>query len=243
VIRRFDVVAVQEVRRTVTALMRTLDMLSPDWRVIVSDVTEGDDGNDERLAFVYNTKRVQPSGLVGEIVLPVKPQVVVKQFARTPYVASFKVGSTEFILVSLHVLWGTKPGDRLPEIIAIAEWMRDWAERPGDWNRNLLVLGDFNLDRLDNPLYQAFTSTGLWPPAELNDVRRTIFGDSAADHFYDQIAWFGDADDHALLESLTYNHVAGSVDFVGQVMTHLTNQSLSWKISDHLPLWVEFRRP
>lgn len=141
VIRRFDVAALQEVRRNVTALMRTLDMLGPDWRVIASDVTEGDEGNDERIAFVYKTKRVQPSGLVGEIVLPVKPQVVVKQFARTPYVASFKVGTTEFILVSLHVLWGNKLADRLPEIVAIAEWMRDWAERRGDWNTNLLVLG------------------------------------------------------------------------------------------------------
>ncbi len=243
VIRRFDVVALQEVRRNVTALMRTLDLLGPDWRVIASDVTEGDQGNDERIAFVYNTTRVRPSGLVAEIVLPVPPQVVVKQFARTPYVASFSVGTTEFILVSLHVLWGRKPGDRLPEIVAIAEWMRDWAARPGDWNTNLLVLGDFNLDRLSNPLYQAFTSTGLWPPAELNEVRRTIFGSSGAHHFYDQIAWFGDTTDHALLESLTYNHAAGSVDFVGHVMSRLTKESLSWRISDHLPLWVEFKRP
>jgi endonuclease/exonuclease/phosphatase family metal-dependent hydrolase len=243
VIRRFDVVALQEVRRNITALMRTLDMLGPGWRVIASDVTEGDEGNDERIAFIYNTKRVQPSGLVGEIVLPIKPQVVVKQFARTPYVASFKVGTTEFILVSLHVLWGKHPADRLPEITAIAEWMRDWAERPGDWNTNLLVLGDFNLDRLDNPLYQAFTLTGLWPPDELNHVPRTIFDGSGDEHFYDQIAWFGDTNDHALLESLTYDHAAGSVDFRGQVMKSLTKESLSLRISDHLPLWVEFKRP
>ena len=83
----------------------------------------------------------------------------------------------EFILTTVHIIWGTSPAGRLPEITAIADWMRDWADRPGDWNHNLLVLGDFNLDRLDNPLYQAFISTGLWPPDELNHVPRTIFDD------------------------------------------------------------------
>jgi hypothetical protein len=45
--------------------------------------------------------------------------------------------------------------------------MHDWAVRPNDWNANLIVLGDFNLDRIGDPLYEAFVSTGLWPPAEL----------------------------------------------------------------------------
>jgi hypothetical protein len=28
------------------------------------------------------------------------------------------------------------------------------ADRPDDWNQNLLVLGDFNLDRMDDPLFE-----------------------------------------------------------------------------------------
>jgi hypothetical protein len=38
------------------------------------------------------------------------------------------------------------------------------------WNSNLIVLGDFNLDRIGDPLYEAFISTGLWPPAELKGL-------------------------------------------------------------------------
>lgn len=34
---------------------------------------------------------------------------------------------------------------------------------PNDCYDNLLILGDFNLDRLDDPLYQAFVSTELFP--------------------------------------------------------------------------------
>ncbi|MET1089385.1 MAG: hypothetical protein ABWY04_20060 [Arthrobacter sp.] len=36
-----------------------------------------------------------------------------------------------------------------------------------DWNSNLVVLGAFHLDRIGDPPYEAFVSTGLWPPAEL----------------------------------------------------------------------------
>jgi hypothetical protein len=31
-------------------------------------------------------------------------------------------------------------------------------------------LGDFSLDRICDPLCEAFISTGLWPPTELNAV-------------------------------------------------------------------------
>lgn len=56
-----------------------------------------------------------------------------------------------------------------------------------------IALGDFNTDRKDDPLGQAFTSIGLTAPAALNKVPRTLFPDPArpeADAFHDQIAWF-----------------------------------------------------
>lgn len=240
VIRRCDVVALQEVKRQTAALRFLLDVLGPSWRCIVSDVTEGDPGNDERLAFVYNMDRIQPSGLVGELVLPEVDEQPVRQFARSPYAASFIRGNTEFILTTVHVLWGDAPSDRLPELTAFAEWMLAWATRKGDWNTNLLVLGDFNLDRLGNPLFDAFVSTGLWPPAELNGVPRTIFDNDQAEHFYDQIAWFQTPTGTQLLESMTYTRRAGSFDFVPHCYPTLTNNQMSWRISDHYPLWAEF---
>lgn len=241
VIRRCDVVALQEVRRDTTALRFLLQTLGPSWRVIVSDVTEGDAGNEERLSFVYNVDRVQPSGLVGEIVLPDNAAGTVRQFARSPYAAGFTRGSVEFILTTVHVLWGKSSADRLPELTAFAEWMLKWAKRKSDWNTNLLVLGDFNLDRLDDPLFRAFASTGLWSPEEFNGIPRTIFDDEKTKHFYDQIAWFQESKDTQLLESLTYTKRAGSVNFVPLCYPDLTLNEISWRISDHYPLWAEFR--
>jgi endonuclease/exonuclease/phosphatase family metal-dependent hydrolase len=164
-VSRFDVIALQEVRRNPAALRFLLRHLGPGWRVIASDVTEGAAGNGERLAFLCDTSRVEPSGLVGEIVLPPVAGTPTQQFARTPYAAGFTRGGNEFTLASVHVLWGGKAADRLPEITGFARWMKDWAVRPKDWNRNLMVLGDFNLDRVGDPLYTAFVSEGLWPPS------------------------------------------------------------------------------
>lgn len=241
VISHFDVVAVQEVRRDTAALKFLVTQLGSGWRVIASDVTEGGPGNGERLTFLYDSSRVQPSGLVGEIVLPIAAGSAATQFARTPYAASFTRGDTEFILTTVHIIWGDDPESRLPEIEAFAGWMRSWAERKTDWNKNLLVLGDFNLDRLGNPLYDAFLSTGLWPPTELNMVPRTIFDGPDTGHFYDQIAWFSAPTGASMLQSLAYTGRAGSVDFLPHAYPGLTRNEVSWRISDHYPLWSEFR--
>jgi hypothetical protein len=152
VISRFDVVAVQESRHNPKALKRLLATLGTRWQVIVSDVTEGAGGNGERLAFLYDTDRGQPSGLVGEIVLPPVGEDPARQFPGTPYAASFTLTSVEFTLASVHILWRKNALERLPEITEFAAWMHDWAVRPIDWNSNLIVLGDFNLDRIGDPL-------------------------------------------------------------------------------------------
>lgn len=240
VISRFDVVAVQESRRNPKALKHLLANLGPQWQVIISDVTEGSAGNGERLAFLYDIERVQPSGLVGEVVLPPIGDDPQRQFARTPYTASFARAGVEFTLASVHVLWGKRPAERLPEIAAFAQWMREWAVRPNDWNANLMVLGDFNLDRVGDPLYEAFIATGLWPPTELDTVPRTIFDDDRTRHFYDQIAWFSEPDGTSLLQGLAYGQRAGSFDFIPHVLSDLTRSEVSWRISDHYPFWCEF---
>ena len=38
--------------------------------------------------------------------------------------------------------------------------MRSRADRPNDCNHNLMVLGDFNLDRIGDPLYESLPGCG-----------------------------------------------------------------------------------
>ena len=53
----------QEVRGNLRALRYLLKLLGEDWGFILTDVTKGSQGNDERLAFLFDTGRVKPSGL------------------------------------------------------------------------------------------------------------------------------------------------------------------------------------
>ncbi|GAB4085057.1 hypothetical protein GCM10028784_16870 [Myceligenerans cantabricum] len=103
--------------------------------------------------------------------------------------------------------------------------------------------GRLNLDRIDDPLFDAFVSTGLWPPDELNTVPRTIFDNDKDHHHYDQIAWFSDPtqpDAPSLLDGLTYTRRGGNFDFLPHALQNLTKNQVSWRISDHYPLWLEF---
>lgn len=252
IVSRFDVVALQEVRGNIKALRHMLKALGPDWSFILTDVTRGSAGNDERMAFVFDSRRVKPSGLAAELVLPpewhgqaIDVLAGIEQFARTPYAVSFATAGRgyrrTFVLVTLHVLYGSQAADREPELRAIAEWLAQEARDVNAYDQNLITLGDFNIDRRDDPNYQAFVSTGLRVPAELDGLPRTIFGEDGTHRHYDQVAWFtGESGAPAL--SLRYAGQGGSFDFVGKVLAsqELDRQSLSWKISDHYPLWVEF---
>jgi small GTP-binding protein len=92
IIDKFDICAVQEVKTDLDPLRRLVRLLGPNWDWFVTDVTEGDPGNTERQAFLYNTDVVRFRNLVGELVLPADDLVAGEQIARTPYFASFQAG-------------------------------------------------------------------------------------------------------------------------------------------------------
>lgn len=63
ILKRFDLIAAQEINdnyRIFTAIMKAM---GKKFDFVMSDTA----GNDERLAFIYNTSKVLPSNLFGEI--------------------------------------------------------------------------------------------------------------------------------------------------------------------------------
>lgn len=252
IVRRFDVIAVQEVKGDLRALRDLVKWLGPHWAFLMTDVTLGAAGNSERMAFLYDRRRVETSGLAGELVVPeewleeIAPDALRRQFARTPYAVSFRAGTETFILVTLHVTYGDSAAERVPELRGIARWMRAWADQTNAWSQNLIALGDFNIDRRDDLLWQALTSTGLTVPEDLQAVPRSIFaapGAPTTGKFYDQIAWFQTATGHPQL-SIDYRR-GGHVDFLPFVYrdTDLSKTEISFRVSDHYPLWAEFGLP
>lgn len=244
ILSRFDVIAVQEVKSNLRALRDTLKLLGDNWSMMLTDTNGSDSGNNERMAYLFDTRRVQLSGLAGEIVVPnewVKdPEKVIReQFVRSPYAVSFRSGDKTFILVTVHIIYGKKSADRLNEIHGIARWLNDWASDINAYDQNLIVLGDFNIDARGDVLDKTFLSEGLYVPEELQSLSRSIFDETK---YYDQIAWFNSADKMRPKLSLEFIN-AGNYDFVPTAMKNrdLTKQKLSFMISDHYPLWANFK--
>jgi endonuclease/exonuclease/phosphatase family metal-dependent hydrolase len=248
IISRFDVIAIQEVCGDLRALRYLMNMLGSYWGFLMTDITLGDVGNAERLAYIYDRTRVSPSGLACELVIPpeytkkLQPDTLTNQFARTPYAVSFKRKSATFILVTVHVIYGKSNKDRKGELQAIADWMHDWAERENKWHHNFFVLGDFNINKRYGELWDIFSSTGLSVPACLQELPRTIYDDPNnpdENSYYDQIAWFKANGDDLISMRLSDG---GNFDFMPYAYSDLSlsKRSTQFRLSDHYPLWCEF---
>ena len=230
IIKRFDVIAIQEVKANIRALRDTLKVLGENWSMILTDVSKGDSGNGERMAYLFDTRRVKLSGLAGELVVPnewtdtASQEALTEQFVRTPYAVSFKSNEQTFILVTLHILYGKKSADRIKELKGIAKWLSDWAKDINAYHQNLIALGDFNIDERGDLLDETFLSEGLFVPPELQneEVTRSIFDETK---YYDQIAWFNGSGNQPRLSMEFIN--GGNYDFVGRALSNRTLSKLS----------------
>ncbi len=120
IVERLNVVAIQEAQKGIKDLRHLLQFLGRGFTVILTDPTEDDLGDNERLAFVFDRSRLEVDGLACELVVPLNwrrksaatSQTLDRQFARTPYGVSFKRRDAIFTLVTLHVYWGeqVRPG-------------------------------------------------------------------------------------------------------------------------------------
>lgn len=241
-VRGFDVLAVQEVKRDTVAIRRLVDdFLGRDWGLIMSDVSGGQDGNHERLAFIYDTRRVQPTGLAGEVVFApadATPDDWPDQLDRTPYMVGFKMGKLRFTLLTVHIAWGDGDLDPAAEVQllanALADALRDESGDPTSEEQNLILLGDFNM-HLDGPtsaIATALSGAGLIIPPELDGIRTTPAGDPT---HYDHMAWFMGALD------IPGRFSGGTIPFADIVFRDRPPGSqLGARMSDHYPIWIEF---
>ena len=197
IISHFDLVAIQEVGANLGALNKLQDRLGRTWKFVVSDVTEGSAGNKERLAFLFDRRKIRFSGVAGEIVIPPiedkngKTIAPANQLARTPTIVGFEAGWFRFMLATVHIIWGQGMAEdpkRVAEIKSLAEFLKARSEDPTAWSRNLILLGDFNIFDADpsNAAFNAITQNGFRIPEALQNIPPSNVGKKP--HFYDQIA-------------------------------------------------------
>jgi hypothetical protein len=176
----FEIVGIQEVADNLDDLIRVLDELPNHFDCIFNDRA----GNDERSAYIFDTRRVSLGPKIGEVVIVDTDRRYIRLpgiqrkfhgFNRNPYIASFTVENTDILLANCHLLYG--PQDtaaertssmerRQLEAYAIARWCDLRREDSHAWTKNILAVGDFNLPRatVGDPIFDALTKRGLRLP-------------------------------------------------------------------------------
>ena len=98
IINHFDLVAIQEVKENLADLRKQIRVLGSWWEYIVTDVVAGSAGNTERIAFLYDTRKVRFDHVAGEVTMPEKKGKASWQLARTPFMCTFRTGWRRFSL-------------------------------------------------------------------------------------------------------------------------------------------------
>lgn len=239
----FDLVSLQELRGDLNDLRRVMEILGPYWKVVFSDVTRGRRGNQERIAYLYDKRAVAFTGLAAEAVAPpiIKKRkgkrtvLPAKQFWRTPYIASFRAGSFDFVLLSVHVLWGKEKQDRVKELRQLANWVEEYRRSKFSIDKDILVMGDFNMPKFKDKFYEAITSRKLRIPPALLEIKGGSNLDRKAR--YDQMFHYPKHSGSAFTPD------GGVVDFYQKdhkaLFPRLTKRQFTYQLSDHLPLWIK----
>lgn len=221
IVRKYDVIAIQEVSdKTEAAPKKLLDLVNSggaSYKLLLSERTgkqSDDQTSQEQYAYYYNSKRVQQ---LDQAMLFDDSQS--DQFQREPFVARFKVlnGNFTFVLVNIH----TNPKQAVEEICAL-DSVITWARKVYVVEDDFIALGDFN------------GSCTYASPADLD--RCSIRGSN--------YVWIvpDDADTNLAVKQCAYDRMVGTSgmksDYAGRWGVDKAFQNKS--ISDHWPIWASF---
>jgi hypothetical protein len=245
VLFQFDLIAVVEVRDDLTDLSRVIEVLGPYWRTVFSDFNTDAGGNRERIAYLYDKRAVAFTGLAAEADPPrqkdrasgeYKPEIT---WWRSPFMASFSAGNFDFILLTAHIRWGASPASRIAGLKLMAEWVDKRRREKYVVDKDIIVMGDFNIPQIDDELFRAVTGKGLEIPDAL---RGTEHGSNLArKKRYDQIL-------HYRRHTKTFRDEGGVLDFYcddwralfpEEQYPDMDKMGFTFELSDHLPLWVQ----
>ena len=240
ILGQFDLISVVELRDDLTDLGRVLPILGSYWRAVYSDAILDDAGNRERLGFIYDKRAVTFNGLAAEASPPRAKKGVEylsdKSFWRSPYFASFKSGNFDFIVLTTHIRWGDNNETRRQEIEMLADWIEAKRLEKNCEDKDLIVMGDFNIPSRDDPLFKAITKHGLQIPKVLLGAQGTNL---ERDKRYDQILHYPTFPEN-------FANKGGDLDFyideahIKELFpAGLTKEKFTFQLSDHFPLWLQ----
>lgn len=240
ILGQFDLIGIVELRDKLDDLGRVLQILGPTWHAVYSDMIPDSGGNRERLAFIYDKRAATFNGLAAEANEPREKKgfeyLPTESFWRAPYMASFKSGNFDFIVLITHVRWGSNVEARRKELERLADWIEAKRAEETKEDKDLLVMGDFNIPSRDDKLFEAITKNGLQIPSSLLGAHGSNLEKNKR---YDQIL-------HYPIYPDKFTDVGGELDFyidatrIKQLFPEgMPKKDFTFQISDHLPLWMQ----
>jgi len=231
VIAQFDVVALQEVEaiQGLDRLLTEVQKSTPGviWESVVSPQV-GDGNAAEYYAFLYRTDRVSYVTCSAGVY----PEPVPDDFSREPFFATFRAGSFDFTLITVHITWGLLASLRTAECQRLADAWQYVQDLDPDEN-DLVLVGDFNRDRPTHSAFDDLETLGLVPLLATTGTRTTFGRTLSGGSWYDHM-WIDPA--------------STAAEWTGQSGASTPNDDSSGAgcstelkgISDHCPVWAVF---
>jgi endonuclease/exonuclease/phosphatase family metal-dependent hydrolase len=250
IMSRFDLIAVQEVRSDLTALDALMRVLGGWWKYVVSDVTIGRAGNNERVAFVYDSRKLSFGGLAGELSPEAEKEgdllKASEAFSRSPFLAGFRAGWFKFTICSLHTYYGTDSPDvpqRAKDMELAAKLLKIRMKHKDRWANNAILLGDFNVFDLKDKTFSGLEKAKFELPAGLRGQYTNVKKDKP----FDQMGFVAPDVKRQLNVAKTgvfpfFDHVYRDEDRKQYLPTGTDAKYRQWrtfKMSDHMPIWCE----
>lgn len=244
ILSNFDLIAITELRENLTDLNKVMKILGPYWKVIFSDINMDRGGNKERIGYLYDKRAITFTGLAAEADPIRQKDKKTKEYLpeitwwRSPYMVSFSAGKFDFVILTVHIRWGSGKIDRYDPLIELAEWVEKRRKSKHVVDKDIIVMGDFNIPKIGGHLYNAITSKGLEIPKALVGIPGTNL---AKKKRYDQILYYK-------RHTKNIKDVGGVLDFYKndwralypkKQFPKLDKQAFTFEMSDHLPLWLQ----
>lgn len=219
VLKKFDVVAIQEVvagdggARAIALLSDALNRTGNKWDYCVSDPTTGSSYKTERYAFLWKTAQVK---IKGKAWLEQRYKL---EIDREPYMATFVYNLHEFTLVNFHAITKSKQPETEIKYFKFLP-----TEYP---SLNLIFCGDFNCPQshsVFNPLKAMGFAAAL--TGQKTSLKQQCIGTNCLASEYDNFFYKKD---------LYIEIRAGIIAFYKS----FNDLKEARKISDHVPIFLE----
>lgn len=243
----FDLVAIQETKENSEHFQKIVELLGKSYKFIFCDAS----GNNERLAYIFNSKKIKVLEEVAELAIPPSDykdihidglNATFAGFDRSPYMVSFQANDFVFVLLNVHLYFGEENepasiGRRCLEAYCVGRWADLRSKSKYSFSQNAFALGDFNLPKVDkdDPIYKALVSRGLQLPEHTSKIYSNLNNDKC----YDQVAFLPG------MKTRIRSH--GIFDFDNAIFVDIYQTKtpaefrgyVKYYISDHRPLWMD----